>query len=71
MQFAIIFYFFTLTSALKTCETIYRFQAICNYFLFNEKDCFPYDTLKCEVFRTSYDEFFCPTYICTVSKIYK
>ncbi len=56
---------FTLGISSKwNCDVYYRFTKVCDRFDYDDKYCFEWDTSLCNVAKTTYNDYRCPTYLC-------
>lgn len=52
------------------CVLKQTFAKVCHFYdITNTNGCFRYSLENCRIFRTTYNEFRCPKYICTEVKI--
>jgi hypothetical protein len=46
------------------CDVYFQFAKVCDRFDFNGDFCHQWDTSQCEILKTSYNDYRCPTYLC-------
>ena len=51
------------------CDLFYHFARVCHRFDYGNNFCNEWDTTLCDIVKTTYNDYRCPTYIC-VSGIY-